>query len=119
MIPAEEAPKEAMTEAMMENEAPQKLEEASEQTGEQAQAAPLSAAAAAPQAAPLTLVVPLTREELTTKLEELSARARDAGMSPVRELLSTYARRGMAMLDTFLSSLEDGSSTKKPSDRKD
>lgn len=60
-------------------------------------------------------VAPLTRQELTAKVEELSARARAAGMSPLQTMLATYAKRGMVMIDTFLTALEDDNSTKKAS----
>lgn len=75
---------------------------------ESAPVAPLALIESAP-------VAPLTREELTKKMEELSVRARAAGMSPLQTMIATYAKRGMTMIEVFLSALEDGSSTKKPS----
>ena len=61
---------------------------------------------------------PLTREELAAKLEELSARAKAAGLSPLRATLDVYARRGASILDGFLSALEEGQKPTKPSPKK-
>ena len=60
--------------------------------------------------APLTgaeLVAPINRDELSTKFEELAARARAAGISPLREMAKTYATRGMAMIEALLTALEE------------
>lgn len=53
-------------------------------------------------------IAAITREELTEKLEQLSARARAAGISPLRVLLSTYARQSLTVIDGLLNSLEEG-----------
>lgn len=55
---------------------------------------------------------PLTREELAAKFEQLAARARAAGMSPLQELARSYVERGMKVVDGFLSALEEA--PKKP-----
>lgn len=52
-------------------------------------------------------VASITREELTEKLEQLSARARVAGISPLRVLLSTYARQSLTVIDGLLNALEE------------
>lgn len=59
-------------------------------------------------------VAPLTREELAAKLEQLSIRAKAAGLNPVRELGSVYVRRFMKVLDSLLDGLEEG--TKPPAE---
>lgn len=65
----------------------------------------------APQAAPVSNAL-LTREEFAAKLEALSARAKAAGMSPLQEMARSYAERGLKVLDSLLSGLEE--SQKKP-----
>ena len=62
---------------------------------------------------PLSLALPETREELAAKFEQLAARARAAGISPLQALLKTYAQRGMAVLEGLLSSLESADTEKK------
>ena len=54
-----------------------------------------------------------TREELAAKLEELSVRAKAAGLSPLRMMAEAYAKRGLNVLDHLLSALEEDS-TKRP-----
>ena len=56
-------------------------------------------------------VAPPTREELVAKLEEVAARAKAAGMSPLQMMARSYADRGLKVLDGFLSALEE---PKKP-----
>ena len=58
---------------------------------------------------------PNTREELATKFEQLAARARAAGMSPLQAMAQTYVKRGMAVLDSILSALEEAPN-KTPAD---
>ena len=95
---------------MMENEAPQVVVVEAEKIDLVIESASVTAITRSEP------VAPITHEELTAKLEQLSARARAAGISPLQQMISSYARRGMTIIDTFLSALEDGSSTKKPSD---
>ena len=73
-----------------------------------AQAAPPAAPAASPNA-------PNTREELAVKFEQLAARARAAGISPLQAMAQTYVKRGMAVLDGILSALEEAPN-KTPAD---
>ena len=56
--------------------------------------------------APVAEAAPLTREELAAKLEQIAARARAAGMSPLQMMARQYAERGMKVIDGFLSTLE-------------
>jgi hypothetical protein len=58
---------------------------------------------------------PETREELAAKFEQLAARARAAGMSPLQAMAQTYVKRGMAVLDGLLSALEEAPN-KTPAD---
>ena len=84
MIPAEEAPKEAMPET------------------------PTADGTAIEQYRPIPAeAVSKTREELAVKFEQLAARARAAGMSPLQAMAQTYVKRGMAVLDSVLRALED------------
>ena len=48
-----------------------------------------------------------TRKELAAKFEELAARARAAGISPLQVMAQTYIKRGMAVIDSVLSALEE------------
>ena len=64
---------------------------------------------------PLSLALPETREELAAKFEQLAARARAAGMSPLQTMAQTYVKRGMAVLDGILSALEEAPN-KTPTD---
>ena len=57
-----------------------------------------------------------TREELAAKFELLVAHVRAAGMSPIRVMGETYIKRGMAVLDSLLSALEEA--PKKPPEEK-
>mgnify|MGYP001585301887 CR=1 FL=1 len=63
--------------------------------------------AVAEEATEQAQAAPVTREELTAKLEQLSARARAAGMSPLQMMARSYAERGMKVLDGLLSALEE------------
>ena len=57
---------------------------------------------------------PLTKEAFFAQMQRLTERARAAGLKPLHAMAQTYARRGMAILDGLLASLEnDGSSKKK------
>ena len=58
---------------------------------------------------------PDTREELAAKFEQLAARARAAGMNPLHAMAQTYVKRGMAVLDSILSALEEAPN-KTPAD---
>ena len=87
---------------MVENEVPKKVEEAPEQT-----------AILISGQTPEETQAPLTREELAAKFEQLSVRARAAGMSPLQVLAASYVKRGLAVIDGVLSALEEDS-TKKP-----
>ena len=51
--------------------------------------------------------VPLSREELGTKFDELAARAREAGISPLQTLAQTYVKRGLAVIEGILGALEE------------
>ena len=57
--------------------------------------------------------VPLTQEALAAQMQRLTERARAVGLKPLRTMAQTYARRGMAMLDGLLASLESDDSSKK------
>ena len=59
---------------------------------------------------------PLTREELVAKLEQFSARARAAGISPLQMMARSYAERGMKVLDGLLSALEEDAPKKPPAE---
>lgn len=59
---------------------------------------------------------PPTREELIAKLEQLSARARAAGMSPLQMMGQSYISRGLKVLDGFLSAMEEDAPKKPPAD---
>ena len=54
-----------------------------------------------------SLVTLIDRAELATKLDELVARARAAGISPLQALMQSYAKRGMAVIEGLLSALEE------------
>ena len=56
---------------------------------------------------------PLTKEEFATQMKRLTERARAAGLNPIRTMAQTYAKRGMAILDGLLASLEHDDSSKK------
>ena len=51
--------------------------------------------------------VPLSREELGTKFDELATRAREAGISPLQTLAQTYVKRGLAVIEGILGALEE------------
>lgn len=57
---------------------------------------------------------PLPREELVAKLDQLSARAREAGLSPLRMMAEAYAKRGLAVLDSLLGALEEPKKAEPP-----
>jgi hypothetical protein len=57
-----------------------------------------------------------SREELVAKLEQLSARARAAGMSPIQMVGRSYLERGMRVLDGLLSALETDEPKKPPAE---
>lgn len=54
------------------------------------------------------------RDDLVTTIDQAFTRAQAAGLSPLKEMLRTYAKRGFAALDGFLAGLEGaGEKTKK------
>ena len=88
---------------MAENEVPKKAEEIPEQT-----------AVLTPGQTPEEAQdAPLTREELATKLQQLSERARAAGMSPLQAMAGAYLKRGLAVIDGLLGAFEEDSA-KRP-----
>ena len=56
---------------------------------------------------------PLTQEEFAAQLQRLTERARAAGLKPAQTMIQTYARKGMAMLESALDALENAESPKK------
>ena len=56
---------------------------------------------------------PLTTAMFSAQMQRLTERARAAGLKPLHMMAQTYARRGMAMLDGLLASLESNDSSKK------
>ena len=56
---------------------------------------------------------PLTQEEYAAQLQQLTDRARAAGLQPLQILAHTYIRQGMTMLESFMASLESNDSPKK------
>ena len=56
---------------------------------------------------------PLTQEQFAAQMQQLAKRARAAGLKPLQTLAQTYAKRGMAILEGLLDSLESGDSSKK------
>ena len=57
--------------------------------------------------------VPLTKEEFAAQMQQLTERARAAGLNPLRAMFQTYARQGRATLEGILASLESDDSPKK------
>lgn len=78
---------------MAENEAPKKVEGPS---SEGAKAAPM------------------TSEEFSAALEQLTARAKAAGLRPLQVMLASYAKQGMVVLDNLLASFEESTPKKPP-----
>mgnify|MGYP001579455470 CR=1 FL=1 len=56
---------------------------------------------------------PLTQEQFAAQMQRLAERARAAGLNPLQTMAQTYARRGMAILEGLLASLESDDSSKK------
>ena len=56
---------------------------------------------------------PITKEELADQMQLLSARARAAGLNPIKSLLQAYGVLGMGMLEGLLLSLENAGNPKK------
>ena len=56
---------------------------------------------------------PMTQEQFSAHMTELTERARAAGLRPVQAMLATYVKLGMTMLDKVLEGLEPVDSPKK------
>jgi hypothetical protein len=82
---------------MSENEEPKKIEQAIGQVSEQT----------SPPAPPMT------QEQFSAQMAQLTERARAAGLRPVHAMLATYVKLGMTMLDKVLEGLEPVDSPKK------
>ena len=50
--------------------------------------------------------IPITAQEFQDALDTLFERAKAAGIQPIKELASTYAKRGLAMFDKMMAALE-------------
>ena len=94
---------------MMEKEAPKTRENTSQTLSARGEVAH-------EQAGGQTEAATLTREELAAKLEQLSARARAAGMSPLQMMGQSYINRGLKVLDGFLSAMEEDAPKKPPAE---
>jgi hypothetical protein len=57
---------------------------------------------------------PMTSEEFSAALEELTARAKAAGLRPLQVMFSLYAKQGMTVVENLLSAFEEGSPKKPP-----
>lgn len=55
---------------------------------------------------------PQTAEEFMQEIDALVARARSAGLHPIRLIVKYVGRQGMSMLDLALATLEDGGKKK-------
>ena len=51
---------------------------------------------------------PLTTDRLVESFEELITKGRAAGLRPLRMLLATYIKQGLAVVDGVLGAFEDG-----------
>ena len=78
-----------------EDEAPKKVEEVSGQAIEPVQDAPL------------------TKEEFAAQMQQLTERAKAAGLNPIHTMAQTYVKQGMAIVEGLLASLEHETSSKK------
>ncbi len=56
---------------------------------------------------------PLTKEEFADQMQRLTERARAAGLNPIHTMVQTYAKRGMAIVEGLLASLESDDSSKE------
>ena len=61
---------------------------------------------------------PMTTEIFKAQLHQLTERARAAGLSPIRVLIQTYAKRGEALVNIVLAGLENADEPKKKRKRK-
>ena len=51
---------------------------------------------------------PKTEADLMTeKLDAIKAKVKEVGVQPLKELASTYAHRGMSLLDAMLAALDE------------
>lgn len=56
---------------------------------------------------------PMTQEQFTAEMHELTERARAAGLSPVKAMAQNYVRQGASVLESFLASMENANTPKK------
>ena len=56
---------------------------------------------------------PLTKEEFAAQMQQLTKRARAAGLNPIQTLAHTYTKQFMAIVEGLLASLENANSAKK------
>lgn len=50
---------------------------------------------------------PMTKEEVVAQMKRLGDRAKAAGLSPLKILVETYAKRGMTIVESLFDALED------------
>ena len=60
----------------------------------------------------------ITKEELADQMHLLAARARAAGLNPIRSLLQSYGVLGMGIVESLLLSLEHAGKPKKRKKKK-
>lgn len=85
------------------NEEPEKVEQVIEQVSEPA----------SEPAAPIISIDPMTQEQFSAQMAQLTERAKEAGLRPVHAMLATYVKMGMTMLDKVLEGLDTVDSPKK------
>ncbi len=61
---------------------------------------------------------PLTQEDFEAQMQRLSERAKEAGLSPLRTLVQSYAKQGMRMVESMMDALDTPDTAKKPAPKK-
>ncbi len=56
---------------------------------------------------------PLTKEMFAAQMQQLTERARAAGLNPIHTMAKTYIKQGMTIIEGLLASLENEGSSKK------
>lgn len=56
---------------------------------------------------------PPTKEEIADQFQQLSERAKAAGLSPLQMMIQAYAEQGRAVVEGLLGAYENAGSTKK------
>ncbi len=50
---------------------------------------------------------PLTQEDFSAQMQQLTAKAKAAGLSPIQTMLQSYAKQGMRMVEGMMGALEN------------